>query len=82
MIHGKTDRKPFKKLSYCEFDCNWESDQNEMNVSTERQEIAKSGSAARVKVIEFLERSREYYNVLLFKLVSALFTRNSKSAPI
>jgi hypothetical protein len=33
MIHGKTDLKPFKKLSYCEFDCNWESDQNEMNVA-------------------------------------------------
>jgi hypothetical protein len=36
MIHGKTDRKPFKKLSYCEFDCNWESDQNEMNVPNKR----------------------------------------------
>jgi len=23
MIHGKTDKKPFRKLSYCEFDCNW-----------------------------------------------------------
>ena len=42
MIHGKTDRKPFKKLSYCEFDCNWESDQNEMNVWEEFKRLGKS----------------------------------------
>jgi hypothetical protein len=32
MIHGKTDLKPFRKLSYCESDCNWEISQNEINV--------------------------------------------------
>jgi hypothetical protein len=33
MIYGKTDLKPFRKLSYCESDCNWEISQNEINVS-------------------------------------------------
>jgi predicted DNA-binding WGR domain protein len=32
MIHGKTDLKPFRKLSYCECDCNWDDTQNQMNV--------------------------------------------------
>jgi hypothetical protein len=32
MIHGKTDLKPFRKLSHCESDCNLESNQNEMNM--------------------------------------------------
>jgi hypothetical protein len=34
MIHGKTDLKPFRKLSYREFDCNWESNQNKMNLTS------------------------------------------------
>jgi hypothetical protein len=33
MIHGKTDLKPFRKLSYCESDCNWEISQNEINMA-------------------------------------------------
>jgi hypothetical protein len=32
MIHGKTDLKPFRKLSYWESDCNWKISQNEINV--------------------------------------------------
>jgi hypothetical protein len=32
MNHGKTDLKPWRKWSYCEFDCNLMISQNEMNV--------------------------------------------------
>jgi hypothetical protein len=32
MIYGKTDLKPFRKLSYCEFDCNWDNNPSLTNV--------------------------------------------------